>query len=732
MTGRLCRAAGSPGREQHAIGELMGSAWVWTVTSGDRLTYASKRSMSSASWMVAPLTVASTTYALGEPTLFLGAGVSVSLPAGAPLFRLVRDACAESLGIDVSDWEKTPRQTLLDHTIPEIFLAALTRAGLHLNTALANAVAGPIGSQPNAVHHAVAKHLARGGCVWTTNWDTFIEEAYSELTSRQLTVLVPGRDAPSRTTKGVLVKLHGTAKEPSTLRFLPSEVIPPLASPWAQRLIADMRNRPVIVVGYAGADVDIYPALNRALRQSALTYWLEMGGSWAQSPAPGEVWRYELDGRLDWTDPAPTSGRHLLWCGVGAVYATPSDGLLALLGETVSAGPVPPWRLSYQHVGDSLERFSPTRTMAPAAIALARGTLADRLGLSKLATQSFLRALVSSDPVVSSRAARLLTYKILRRVRQAPPPVTRALSAILWNNARRTLMRGSTTWEAPTPAQVSADLSSPTHAPDILNDHAAATRWMGNLETAQQLARRAHHRSLEQDLDTPGRDWTERIARASFEIANSALWQGRHRLASDECRKGYMQLTGGKWAAWDFTMRAAIHAIADQADAAQEYIQLAENLVGLQRWEDAWASIYVTKAQCARLRGDIATADDAIHQAERWCAEYAQMQSMVRLEMAELDLTVGNTTVAQANLTRITAGSVPITRGLAALRLAETLAPAEAATWVDTARGQLGHVQCLWGLRRLDALKGHPHTVEQLEAEGLVPALCRPDGPWVF
>lgn len=658
--------------------------------------------------------------------------MSVSLPAGAPLFGLVRDACAKSLDIDVSDWETTPRQTLLNHTIPEIFLAALTRAGLHLNSALVAAVAGPAGSRPNAVHQVVARHLARGGRVWTTNWDTFIEDAYAELTSRQLTVLVPGRDLPSRTTDGVLVKLHGTAKEPSTLRFLPSDVIPPLGSPWVERLIADMRNRPVIVAGYAGADVDVYPALHQALRQSALTYWLEMGRTWARSPAPGEVWRYDLDGRLDWTDPKPTSGRHLLWCGDGAVHLTPSDGLLALLGDTVAAGPPPPWPRSYEHVTTSLERFSPTRTMARSAIALARGTLADRLGLSQLATRSFLRALASSDPVVSERAARLLAYKILRRFRQAPPPVTRALSAIPWNNARRTLMRGSTSWKVPTPAQVREDLSTPSSSPDILNDHAAATRWMGNLDTAQQLAGRALHRSLEQDLNEPGHDWTERIARASFEAANSALWQGRHRRANDECRKGYMQLTGGKWAAWDFTMRAAIHAIAEQVDIAQDYIQLAEDLVGLQRWEDAWASIYLTKAQCARLRGDFATADDAIHQAERWCGEYPPMQSMVRLEIAELNLAIGNTLVAHASLTSISAGAVPITRGLAALRLAETLAPTEATTWADLARSQLDHVQCLWGLRRLDALEGHPHPVEQLETEGLVPVICRLDGPWVF
>lgn len=79
----------------------------------------------------------------GDVVLFLGAGVSLPKPAGGPLFREVRDACAKWAGVDPHRWygrrRHVRRLRLLDHVIPEVFLKALADAGYRLEPGLARA-----------------------------------------------------------------------------------------------------------------------------------------------------------------------------------------------------------------------------------------------------------------------------------------------------------------------------------------------------------------------------------------------------------------------------------------------------------------------------------------------------------------------------------------------------------------------------------------------------------------
>lgn len=211
---------------------------------------------------------------LDECVLFLGAGISLPLPAGGPLFLEVRDACAKRAGVDPRHWTsdasgRDRRFDLLDHVVPEVFLKVLDDAGFDLREALARAVNGDGTRGPNAVHELAASVAAAGGAVWTVNWDTRIEEVDPGL----VPAVYPIDGAPSDDTR--YGKLHGSAERPETLIYSAAQIVRPIEQGWADALVDSCRGRVLCVAGYAGADVDVYPALSEALAVSRVVYWFE-------------------------------------------------------------------------------------------------------------------------------------------------------------------------------------------------------------------------------------------------------------------------------------------------------------------------------------------------------------------------------------------------------------------------------------------------------------------------
>jgi len=103
-----------------------------------------------------------------------------------------------------------------------------------------------------------------GGGVWTTNWDGWIEDAFEQLTGRPLPIAVNGSGVPPPAPP-VYVKLHGTASDSASLMFQTSQTMRPLAPDWHDALVGSCRGRLLFVAGYAGADVDLFPALDEAL-----------------------------------------------------------------------------------------------------------------------------------------------------------------------------------------------------------------------------------------------------------------------------------------------------------------------------------------------------------------------------------------------------------------------------------------------------------------------------------
>ena len=112
--------------------------------------------------------------------VFAGAGVSLSVPAGLPLFGWIRDQLLVQLGLDRyvppsrPEAPRTEQQQAAAGLVPEPFLLALQRGGVDVAAWLRGTLAG---GEPNAAHVALAQLAVAGARVWTVNFDTLIERA---------------------------------------------------------------------------------------------------------------------------------------------------------------------------------------------------------------------------------------------------------------------------------------------------------------------------------------------------------------------------------------------------------------------------------------------------------------------------------------------------------------------------------------------------------------------------
>ena len=449
------------------------------------------------------------------PTLFLGAGVSLPLPAGAPLFGEVRTACAVRAGLRVDRWsDNDKRRRLLEYVVPEVFLKTLNDSGVDLARPLARAVSAGPHQAPNAVHIAVARVLAHGGTVWTTNWDDFIERAYRDLTGESLHASVPPGALHQLRAGGYFGKLHGDARRPETLRFRSSQVIRALPAPWNEAVAASAVGRDVLIAGYGGADVDLYGLLNSLLANADRALWLEgVGpGRWEDSAlAAHEIWRFCLRPATLQLDALPGAGRHLLWCGGAADSDGPSAALLAILGVGGDVSSIPTQNQRYQVVLEQV-RGAP-RVGTPSHRLLAKAVLAERLGQRGTAAVAHLGVVAVGDFQAKGRAVRSLGNlvglrgRVLRRAAAAARSVTTRgevgkLSAVVLSGGLR----------QPDPDLVSKVLADPEFASvDEVLSLAGALRWQGRLAYAVQMSRAQVVRVLEHDLDTPQRDWPEPV-----------------------------------------------------------------------------------------------------------------------------------------------------------------------------------------------------------------------------
>ena len=237
------------------------------------------------------------------PTLFLGAGASLAAPAGLPLFGDIRQAVLDASGASETLQRRAAltrveaRRRLLNvaaYLAPEAALYALRRAGVPVNKViveLMNQIVSSGGGRPNSLHCLAAEALRRDGKVWTTNYDTLIEDAHRSDPGRfgGLTPASPFTSDPISADAN-LFKIHGSFPERSdekslwdvppkgSLAFDVAAVVAGLRPDWEASLRAAIAGRDVIVIGYRGIDVDLYPVLTETLPGASSVTWFTRSG----------------------------------------------------------------------------------------------------------------------------------------------------------------------------------------------------------------------------------------------------------------------------------------------------------------------------------------------------------------------------------------------------------------------------------------------------------------------
>jgi hypothetical protein len=134
------------------------------------------------------------------------------------------------------------------------------------------------GQRPSAGYRALAQ-LAKEGhfdVIFSTNYDTFVEDAFSDagLRSRDFTVLINGQDTEEGIIKALsypqprvkLVKLHGDLGA-RVFAFTPEEIFQ--FGEKIERVLTDYLSRDVIISGHGMRDDDI----NRCLRAKGGSLW---------------------------------------------------------------------------------------------------------------------------------------------------------------------------------------------------------------------------------------------------------------------------------------------------------------------------------------------------------------------------------------------------------------------------------------------------------------------------
>jgi hypothetical protein len=264
-------------------------------------------------------------------SIFSGAGISGSLPAGLPLGNRLRN--------DVLHLCHAAAQQVAGHLVAAADLDELLGSAWKLEVVIGR-VRGTIGDAaldclraldlvlPNEAHLLAAVHLAHGGLHVSLNFDEGIELACDLLagarplppgTAAELVAalpawraLVPAGSFPAAGVvtlasedefrawdrdgrPAALLKLHGSLRTtPAGVRLVDPVVVDELelaqlSPPRRAALAALAQRRRVLVTGYAGEDIDVHAPLLDALAATATRFTWSTVSMRPGSPVPGDV-----------------------------------------------------------------------------------------------------------------------------------------------------------------------------------------------------------------------------------------------------------------------------------------------------------------------------------------------------------------------------------------------------------------------------------------------------------
>jgi len=199
--------------------------------------------------------------------VFVGAGASLSMPAGLPVFDWLRDDVLRQLRLSQyvpgARSDHDPLTEVAAGLVPEPFMLELSRSGIDVQAWLSRVL---LRGRPNAAHHALAQLAAHGARVWTVNFDTLIEQASGQALGAIAWPQDPAAGAP-------VMKPHGSAG--GSLIVTAAQVLVGVDERWLARLRADVRGRLAVFLGYRGRDLDFQPVWDEILDAASGVIWFE-------------------------------------------------------------------------------------------------------------------------------------------------------------------------------------------------------------------------------------------------------------------------------------------------------------------------------------------------------------------------------------------------------------------------------------------------------------------------
>jgi len=530
--------------------------------------------------------------------VFAGAGVSLSAPAGLPLFDWLRDEILCQLGLSrytpPSAGATAPlsarRKVLVEVAgglVPEPFMLALSEAGVDVQSWLSAVLSA---GQPNAAHHALAQLAAAGARVWTVNFDRLIERASGGTLPAIAWPADPAPGAP-------LMKPHGSAG--SELIVTARQVLAGLHPGWLERLRADVRGRTVVFVGYRGRDLDFQPVWDSVLRDAGDVLWFDKwcDGEMSEAEHKRLVARAaDANGRLRLMPPvAPPGG------AVRGAGPNPSWDFVAWCQQNLLADAHPdlvrqlfdrPAAVTYPALpGD-------TDWAAPAI----QGLLGDYHG----ARGNYFRAALrpgSQRQAVSALATSYLNHggntmaAILTPVARWPGPGRLARAREVAERKRLTA------WSRT--GRHDAVLRATSRLPgDSLSTYlilrSEALRMTGLLGPAAETAQLARQRARTEQHPV-------RAAHAAFQECLALLWADRLpevRACLDDYLRPYAPLAATRWVAWSDFIAGGLAVHTNDPEAALQCYLRAETRFQAEALLDGVVSVKTARLAAYRLRGE--------------------------------------------------------------------------------------------------------------------------------
>lgn len=208
--------------------------------------------------------------------LLIGAGVSAGAPSNVPLWgEIAHDTMQflyRTLEYKISDiggdgylLTKEALDIIENSAYPELVLECLCRAYGRTSVLMAlRALLDPAECKPNACHRAIAQlcKQRRVQGIVTTNFDLLIERA---LDDEEIAYHVITNNKINYNETIPVIKAHGTINESSSLFFTRNEYYLGIHPDVQQMLRSKMMGTTLIIAGYSGNDMDIFPFVRSLL-----------------------------------------------------------------------------------------------------------------------------------------------------------------------------------------------------------------------------------------------------------------------------------------------------------------------------------------------------------------------------------------------------------------------------------------------------------------------------------